>query len=470
MLYIILGEFKMRAANLRALILIAVFSAAITGSTLGKTIFVDDDAAGANNGTNWADAYVHLQDALADANSTEKPVEIRVAQGIYKPDQGANRTAGDRTATFRLVNGVTLKGGYAGAGAPDPNARDVNAYETILSGDLNGDDKPNFTNKRENSYHVVTCISADETTLLDGFTIRGGNANIRPSPTSIGGGILNRDSDPTIVFCTFIGNSAISGGGMYNWEGSNATLICCMFTDNTVSGFGAAIYNNASSPNLLDCILIGNFATMDGGGMRNRSDSNPMLTNCTIVNNLTTIDGGGIANMSDSNAALANCIFWGNEDSGGLDESAQIHNDYGVPKINYCCIQNWTGAFGGVGNMDLDSCFFDAEANDFHLKSQAGRWDPKKQAWVVDDVTSPCIDAGDPSSPIGHEPFPNGGRINMGAYGGTAEASKSYFGKPPCETIIAGDINGDCKIDFADFAILTSHWLQENINNIGFYE
>jgi hypothetical protein len=59
------------------------------------------------------------------------------------------------------------------------------------------------------------------------------------------------------------------------------------------------------------------------------------------------------------------------------------------------------------------------------LQSQAGRWDPESQTWVVDDVTSPCIDAGDPSSLLGLESMPNGGIINLGAYGGTIEASKS---------------------------------------------
>jgi|GEM_PF-5983340 len=98
---------------------------------------------------------------------------------------------------------------------------------------------------------------------------------------------------------------------------------------------------------------------------------------------------------------------------------------------------------------------------DYHLKSQAGRWDPAMQSWVIDDVTSPCIDAGDPMTPIGHEPFPNGGRINMGVYGGTIEASKSYFNAPPCETIMAGDINGDCRVDFADFHLLSMNWLRD---------
>jgi len=97
---------------------------------------------------------------------------------------------------------------------------------------------------------------------------------------------------------------------------------------------------------------------------------------------------------------------------------------------------------------------------DYHLKSQAGRWDSASGSWVQDDVTSPCIDAGDPNDPISNEPFPNGGRINMGAYGGTAEASKSYFGKPVCDTIITGDINGDGKVDWLDLGILASHWLQ----------
>ncbi len=135
-----------------------------------------------------------------------------------------------------------------------------------------------------------------------------------------------------------------------------------------------------------------------------------------------------------------------------------------------------SGGWHGVGNIDTDPLFarrgyWDENGTpddpyddiwvegDYHLKSQAGRWDPVSRSWVQDDVTSPCIDAGDPNSPVGLEPFPNGGRINMGAYGGTAQASKSYFGQPNCQTIVAGDINGDCKVDWQDLAILASHWL-----------
>jgi hypothetical protein len=77
------------------------------------------------------------------------------------------------------------------------------------------------------------------------------------------------------------------------------------------------------------------------------------------------------------------------------------------------------------GNISVDPCFADPDNRDYHLKSQAGRWDPVSQSWLQDDITSPCIDTGNPDIEIGSEPLSNGGIINMGAYGGTDQASKS---------------------------------------------
>jgi hypothetical protein len=116
----------------------------------------------------------------------------------------------------------------------------------------------------------------------------------------------------------------------------------------------------------------------------------------------------------------------------------------------------------GTCEINQAPLFTNPTNNDYHLRSQAGRWDPDTKTWIQDDVTSPGIDAGDPASAIGLEPFPNGGIINMGAYGGTEQASKSYFGEPVCETIIVGDINGDCRVDFADFVFMALHWLEDN--------
>ena len=154
-----------------------------------------------------------------------------------------------------------------------------------------------------------------------------------------------------------------------------------------------------------------------------------------------------------SEFTIMNSILW----NGG--QEVWTDSDVSQIQIFYSNIQ---GGWLGNGNIDKDPLFANSDDGDFHLRSQAGRWDPNSEAWIIDDVTSPCIDAGDPNSPIMHEPFANGGVINMGAYGGTAEASKSYFGEPACETITAGDINGDCRVDWIDLAIMANHWLQHN--------
>ena len=109
----------------------------------GRIIYVDADAPGpVHDGGSWTNAYNYLQDGLAVAISGD---QIRVAEGIYKPDSNSTNPdgTGDRKATFQLINGVDLRGGYAGYGQPEPNERDIELYETILSGDLLGNDNPN---------------------------------------------------------------------------------------------------------------------------------------------------------------------------------------------------------------------------------------------------------------------------------------------------------------------------------------
>jgi parallel beta-helix repeat protein len=109
----------------------------------------------------------------------------------------------------------------------------------------------------------------------------------------------------------------------------------------------------------------------------------------------------------------------------------------------------YQGAFGG----GADPLFADAGSGDYHLKSERGRYWPEHDVWVLDDATSPCVDGGDPAVEPSGERMPNGGRINMGAYGGTPYASMS-------EWTIAGDINQDGVVDFRDFAIIAESWLE----------
>ena len=207
-----------------------------------------------HDGTSWCSGYLHLQDALAAAQAGDT---IRVAQGVHRPDQGTGQTPGDRMATFQLITGVRLEGGYAGCGGADPDARDVGLFETILSGDLASDDgdestidccspnaRPGCNNQTcqdlvcdeyapccdgewgptcarfaldccsdlcgidDNSYHVVTASAIESTAVLDGFTIQRGNAH-GESFERTGGGLLNITGSPTINNCHFTMNYSL---------------------------------------------------------------------------------------------------------------------------------------------------------------------------------------------------------------------------------------------------------------------
>jgi parallel beta-helix repeat protein len=287
----------------------------------------------------------------------------------------------------------------------------------------------------------------DANSAIIGFTITNGWARTECDPrppwpcNRFGGGIYCKESSPTISHCRIESNWAWVGAGIH-----------CV----------------ASNPVITYCTIAGNRAFNYGGGIGIYS-SNPIISNCTLTNNFSSNEGGGIITYN-SNQELTNCILWGN-----VPDEIYMYGTTGSVTASYCDIRD---GWPGTGNIDSDPCFADIGywdddgtprypwddfyvSGDYHPKSQAGRWDANEGRWTIDEVTSPCIDAGDPMMSIGYEPFPNGGRINMGAYGGTAEASKSYFGGPSCETVVAGDVNGDCIVDFKDFAIMALHWMWE---------
>jgi len=231
-------------ANTITFSLTAVFYLLTACSTWGRVIYVDDDAQGKNDGSSWADAYVHLQDALADANSM-KPLEVRVAQGTYRPDQGTGVLPGDTKATFRLLSGVTIKGGYGGLGQPDPNAWDPKLYETILYGDLQGnDDFQQKTTLYDNSDHVVTSEGVDETAVMEGLTIAHGayfGPMVRDGGEDFlfgGGGLYNKSGSPQIRRCVFVQNYVGLGYGAaaFNYAGGAARYEECTFEDNHGTG------------------------------------------------------------------------------------------------------------------------------------------------------------------------------------------------------------------------------------------
>ena len=479
------------ASNLRVwriiplLLIVAIFCP----FACGKIIYVDDDAIGTNDGSSWENAYTYLQDALIDANSAEKPVEIRVAQGIYKPNQGVNISQ----VIFFLINEVTLVGGYAGVNEHDPNERNIQLYETILSGDLasndidvnNLSDLLNEPTRSDNGPIIYSGYSINQTAVLDGFVITGGRNTAVPFELIAGGGgiRIDRGSSPTISNCTLIGNAALAcGGGMLTRKDSNPTIINCKFIENYAGG-GGGVYNASSNPVFSHCLFKGNYARIRGGGMGNSNElfwglernCNPVIINCIFSDNFSESNGGGISFDEDCNSIIVNCSFNANFGKNGKALSSDSLHRINNIKLTNCILWDdgneiynpdgseitidYTNLFGGTasihdpcnaviwgkGNIYENPLFVDPghwDANgtpddpnddfwvdgDYHLKSQVGRWNPVSESWIQDDVTSPCIDVGDPNSPIGHEPFPNGGIINMGAYGSTIEASKSPSG------------------------------------------
>src|SRR5206468_11878083 len=116
--------------------------------------------------------------------------------------------------------------------------RNITANLTILSGDLHGDDAPNFANNADNSYHVVTGSGTDATAVLDGFTIQAVNSN-GGGLASQGGGCTIISGSPTLARCTFTGNTSVQfGGGIYASD-SAVSITNCRFLGNfTGDAFG----------------------------------------------------------------------------------------------------------------------------------------------------------------------------------------------------------------------------------------
>lgn len=365
-------------------LVVAVFI--LTPDAAAKIIYVDDDV-DTGNGTSWAMAFNNLQDALADAEPED---EIRVAHGIYKPDQGSAATSGDRQATFLIVNGIAIYGGYAGINSPDPDDRNFKLYETTISGDLSGDDEPNLLNNSENSYCLVTFVNSDTTTILDGFTISGGNNSYHGQRAQAypgiddGGGVYIYEGSPTIANCIFRLNSADYGGGICNDMGS-PTVANSIFESNR-AGQGGAIYNYNGRLTAINCFFQGNTGDLIGGGLCNDGNETATLINCTLSENTANIDGGGISNQRGSTSWLTNCVLWGNSDRNGTDAPSQI---VGPATVTYSCVQDAdpddTSIYPGTGNIDDDPLItFGWQKSTCYLShTVAGQAD-----------TSPCVDSG----------------------------------------------------------------------------
>ncbi|MBE0536469.1 MAG: hypothetical protein IH624_12445 [Phycisphaerae bacterium] len=293
-----------------------------------------------------------------------------------------------------------------------------------------------------------------------------------------GGGI--HSSDGPITNCVISGNSGEYTGGL-DW--CNGPISNCVISGNfaTSDGGGGLGWCHTTITN---CVIAGNFAARWGGGIL---DSSATIKNCVIVGNRSGDIGGGVAFIGNTQTMeIVNSIIWDNDSANGAQVGGANESNL---TLGYCDIEGGaTAVYGGtgftvnwgIGNIDVSPDFVEPgywDPNDtpgdmsddfwvngdYHLQTEGGRWDGVLLLWVADDRTSRCIDAGNPGSTLAYESeiVPGASaslhniRVDMGAYGGTTEASIA-----PRDWALQADLTNDGATNLADFAGLAEDWLR----------
>ena len=307
-----------------------------------------------------------------------------------------------------------------------------------------------------NSTNIVLRCNGivDATTRVEGFTIKGGKVSTTTSSGGagifisagsaltitnnkitgntnysfgLGGGIYVKSSTPSILNNVITGNSpGVFGQGAGIYVSDASPLIKGnRIESNTGYGCGVYVDGASSSPRILNNIIAKN---MEGGiecvgSSKARIINNTISDNTldaiiisyaspdSIINNIVSFNSGyGISEegtTSDPGKVWYNLFY-----SNGLG----VYRDEGTTDYYTSATMN-SGVAECKNNLDGDPMFVDRVNGDYHERSG-----------------SPAIDAGDPTFDYGSEPTPNGGRINVGAYGNTTDATKSGSGGLPSLT------------------------------------
>jgi hypothetical protein len=344
----------------------------IPSCNLPEVIYVDSSRAMSGNGSSWANAFNKLDQALRLANLCINVKQVWVKKGTYYPD------ASSRDSSFIITrSGVELYGGFGGNDTTFAS-RKPNTYPTILSGELG-----NNTDAGDNSYHVLLLVAAanrtiDTSTVIDGFTITGGNAN-SPFNFSAGNQTLTHNNGagiysfgkgsgnictPKIIGCTFKNNRAErSGGSIFN-DGTSGGNSSPRISNSEFYGNSAGYSSNGNTD------VVGGAAVFNNGA---QGASNPTITNCTFFGNDAKNGTGGAVNNNGAVSSIANSILFGNATSDGINNIA--NNNGGSANVVYSIIE---GGYAGTGNLNVNPLFVDAAAGNLQLQQ-----------------CSPAINAGD---------------------------------------------------------------------------
>ena len=393
---------------LLTIVLVCLLAVGLSSLVLAQPpeVWVDDDFTASTPG--WGTTHFDsIQDGI---DAVASPGTIHVADGTYYENielVGGVQVLG-AGASVTTIDGSTARAGlpayHVVVGAGNATLDGL----TITGGNADGAGNDSIGGGMFN-YHTSPTVT--NCTFYNNSAWDGGggmynenssttvtNCTFLSNSTGWGGGMYNAQSSPMVINCTFSNNSASNGGGgMYNYANSSPTTISCIFSDNPANWGGGMHNKSASSPMVTNCIFHNNTATSWGGGMNN-DESSPIITNCTFSNNVASTGGSGMSN-GGSSPTVTNCILWNNGD--------EIVNDVtSTPLVTYCDIQ---GGYSGVGNINAYPMFVNPTGGNFHLIS-----------------SSPCIDAGinvgAPTDDIEGTPRPIDGdgdstaTTDMGAY------------------------------------------------------
>lgn len=388
---------------MRKVLLLLGFLICTVISEAQVNLYVDNSKTTSGNGTNWANAFKTLNEALSLVN-THASIKYRVhiAKGTYYPTGAQAGTSRD-SSFFLMRGGVSLYGGYPNGGGP----RSAGANPTILSGNIGVDSLTT-----DNSYHIMVLmpdtVASTDSIVINGLDFTQGNAdganhfivrnnylgrndggaiynyNIQ-SPvalynckfygnksTSWGGAIYNDRSRMDIVSCSFSNNNAPYGGCIYNY-GSTRWISGCSFSSNTTLGEGAAIYS------LNDSVIIVNSTFTNNTGYtgaaiyswyNNWNDAALTVNHCTFINNTSFGNGGAIYDYSTNSpmSHFADCTFEGNVGKEGGALYAQYHNARGdINVIRQCSFDNnfTVNGPGGAVSLTTYDCRFIIDSSTF---------------------------------------------------------------------------------------------------------
>ncbi len=258
-------------------------------------------------------------------------------------------------------------------------------------------------------------------TRIQGFTLRNGH-NTR------GGGLLIEYSSPTISNLIIEDcESDADGGGIYVRNWCEPAIEDVVLRNNISGQFGGGLACYRASPTVARSVIHDNVAVSHGGGIFVR-ESDAIVMHCSIAYNSGGNGPGGTGG-----------IYVDKVGSPQIHDNIISHSGKGAgirvvapatPILSHNCSwahdgDDYAGISAGPGSISEDPLFIDAPAYNFHLSSPAGHFEEGVLVDRTPGALSGCIDSGDPLLDVGAEPIPNGGRRNLGAFGGTCDASRT---------------------------------------------